>query len=164
MGFEILRVVGKGQPDAGCVDVIRALFREYAASLDFDLAFQDFEGELAGLPGGYAPPEGCLLLACHEGRPAGCVGLRKFADDVCEMKRLYVRPAWRGQTIGRALALAAIAEARRLGYRRMRLDTVPGMERAQALYGALGFVEIDAYRCNPIEGTRYMELDLVGGS
>jgi ribosomal protein S18 acetylase RimI-like enzyme len=150
--------------DAARVDAVRRLFREYATSLGFDLAFQDFDRELADLPGSYAPPEGCLFLARYEGRPAGCVGLRKLADGVCEMKRLYVRPNCRGLHIGRVLAQAAIAEARRLGYRRMRLDTVPGMERAQELYRTLGFYEIDAYRYNPIAGTRYMELDLQGHS
>jgi len=156
---DILRVA-----NAENIDAVRGLFREYATSLGFDLAFQDFDRELAGLPGGYAPPEGCLLLAHYEGRPVGCVGVRRLADGICEMKRLYVRPVCRGLHIGRALAQAAIAEAQSLGYRWMRLDTVPGMEKAQGLYRALGFYEIDAYRYNPIAGTRYMELDLQGGS
>jgi len=146
------------------IDAVRRLFREYATSLDFDLTFQDFDRELAGLPGGYAPPEGCLLLARYEERPVGCVGVRRLADGICEMKRLYVRPICRGLHIGRALAQAAIAQAQALGYRWMRLDTVPGMERAQGLYWALGFYEIDAYRYNPVAGTRYMELDLQGVS
>jgi ribosomal protein S18 acetylase RimI-like enzyme len=145
------------------IDAVRGLFREYATSLDFDLAFQDFDRELAALPGGYAPPEGCLLLARYEGWPVGCVGVRRSADGICEMKRLYVCPSCRGLHIGHALARAAIAEARSLGYRWMRLDTVPGMEKAQGLYQALGFYEIDVYRYNPIAGARYMELDLQGG-
>jgi ribosomal protein S18 acetylase RimI-like enzyme len=154
--LEIVRAV-----EADQLDVVRTLFREYAASLGFDLAFQGFERELADLPGGYALPEGCLFLACDAGQPAGCVALRKLTDGICEMKRLYVRPAWRGLHVGRALAGAVIAEARRLGYERMRLDTVPGMERAQYLYQTLGFYEIDAYRYNPIKGARYLELDLL---
>lgn len=150
--------------DVKHLDAIRTLFVEYAASLGFDLAFQDFECELEELPDGYTSPEGCLLLATYGGQPAGCVALRKLADGICEMKRLYVRPAWRGLQIGRCLAEAVIAEARQLGYARMRLDTVPGMDRAQDLYRALGFYEIDAYRYNPIPGARYMELNLQGGS
>ena len=155
--------------DAGQLAAVRSLLNEYAASLGFDLAFQDFQRELAELPGEYAPPSGCLFLALVGGEPVGCVGVRPLHDEggagegVCEMKRLYVRPASRGLQIGRRLAEAAIAEARRLGYARMRLDTVPGMERAQALYRALGFYEVDAYRYNPIAGARYLELDLQGG-
>jgi ribosomal protein S18 acetylase RimI-like enzyme len=150
--------------DTELVAAARTLFCEYAASLGFDLGFQDFETELSALPGGYAPPDGCLLLACYEGRAVGCVALRKLEDRVCEMKRLYVRPCCRGLHVGRRLAERVIVEARQLGYQRMRLDTVPGMERAQALYRALGFCETDAYRYNPIPGARYMELDLQGGS
>ena len=135
---------------------VRALFREYADSLPFSLEFQDFERELAQLPGPYAPPRGSLLLV----RGAGCVGLRPLDTSMCEMKRLYVRPAARGRGIGRLLAEAVIAEGRRLGYARMRLDSTPGMESAQALYARLGFREIPAYRANPIPGTRFLELEL----
>lgn len=139
---------------------IRALFEEYVTSLNFDLAFQNFEKELTGLPGDYAPPEGRLLLALYGSQSAGCVALRKLEDGICEMKRLYVRLQFRGLHIGRALSEAIIAEARQIGYRKMRLDTVPSMQAAQTLYKSLGFVDIDAYCCNPISGARFMELKL----
>lgn len=138
----------------------RALFEEYAASLEFDLDFQDFAAELAGLPGAYAPPRGRLLLAFHENQAAGCVALRELEEGVCEMKRLYVRPGFRDLRVGRALAEAILREAREIGYARMRLDTVPSMERARTLYRDLGFREIPPYRFNPIPGTAFMELRL----
>jgi putative acetyltransferase len=138
----------------------RTLFEEYASSLGFDLGFQDFQAELSELPGAYAPPRGRLLLAFQEGRPAGCVALRELEDEVCEMKRLYVRPEFRDLRIGRALAEAVIAEARGIGYSRMWLDTVPAMERARALYHALGFREIPPYRFNPVPGTAFLELTM----
>jgi GNAT superfamily N-acetyltransferase len=135
---------------------VRGLLRDYEASLAFPLDFQDFERELAELPGAYAPPRGALLLA----RGSGCVALRPLDETTCELKRLYVRPQARGTGLGRRLVEAAVAEARRLEYTRMRLDTVPGMEAAQALYEQLGFREIAPYAAHPIEGTRFLELDL----
>jgi ribosomal protein S18 acetylase RimI-like enzyme len=141
------------------VPAVRALFEEYADSLGVDLGFQDFERELAELPGEYAPPAGRLLLALAP-QPAGCVGLRPFEPGICEMKRLYVRPAHRGSGLGRQLAEAIVAAGRDAGYERMRLDTLPTMAAARTLYRALGFVETEAYRPNPIHGTTYFELDL----
>jgi putative acetyltransferase len=139
----------------------RELFLEYARSLGFDLCFQNFEQELAGLPGDYAPPEGRLLLAECEGRFAACVALHKLDSGVCEMKRLYLRPEFRGRGLGRALTERIVAEARQIGYRRMRLDTVePVMKDAVAMYRKLGFKEIAPYCANPIAGAMYMELEL----
>ncbi len=145
----------------GQIEQIRELFLEYAQSLGFSLCFQGFDQELAGLPGDYAPPEGRLLLATYGGKIAGCVALHKLERDICEMKRLYVRPAFRGTGAGRALAERILAEARQIGYSRMRLDTVAGkMDAAIALYRRLGFREIQPYRENPIAGALYMELAL----
>jgi ribosomal protein S18 acetylase RimI-like enzyme len=143
------------------VEQARELFLEYARWLDFDLSFQNFPQELAELPGGYAPPGGCLLLAECDGQLAGCVALRKWDEQTCEMKRLYLRSQFRGRGVGRALAERVIAEGREKGYRRMRLDTVsPLMDDAISLYRRFGFREIPPYRENPMPGTLYLELGL----
>ena len=142
------------------IEKARQLFQEYADSLGFDLGFQSFDDELANLPGDYAPPDGCLLLAMDDDQVVGCVALRKLGKQCCEIKRLYVKPGGRGMGIGKALAQAIIAQAKKIGYTAMRLDTVPSMQSAQRLYESLGFVEIEPYRYNPIPGSRFMELDL----
>ncbi|HYS52988.1 MAG TPA: GNAT family N-acetyltransferase [Thermoanaerobaculia bacterium] len=138
------------------VSVVRELFLEYANSIGFDLGFQDFQREVASLPGDYDP----ILVAHWNTEPAGCVAMHPIEDGLCEMKRLYVREQFRGHAIGRALAERIIAEARQRGYQRMRLDTLPTMTAAIPLYQSLGFVEIPPYRYNPIAGSKFMELDL----
>ena len=140
---------------------VRRLFRAYADWLGVDLCFQGFERELAELPGCYAPPAGRLLIARVGGEMVGCVGLRPLEAGVCEMKRLWVEPGFAGYGVGRALAEAIIAAARQIGYRRMRLDTIPArMPAAQHLYAALGFREIPAYYDNPLAGVVMLELAL----
>ena len=149
-----------GAADDAHLAQARILLLEYAESLDVDLAFQNFDRELAEFPGNYLPPAGALILASRDGDLAGSVAMRRLDAETCEMKRLYVRPAYRGFGVGRELADAVIDSAKSAGYSRMRLDTLLGMGDAQRLYGILGFREIPAYYENPIPGSRYMELDL----
>jgi len=143
---------------------VQQLFKEYAASLEVDLCFQQFDDELASLPGSYAPPAGRLLLARHDGALAGCVALRPLESRVCEMKRLYVRPGYRGHGVGRKLVDRIIDEAQRVGYQCMRLDSLPSMGNAIALYRQLGFREIPPYRENPVSGAVFLELPLPVGA
>lgn len=145
----------------------RNLFREYASTREIMPCLEDFERELASLPGSYSPPGGRLLLAIENGQPAagqaaGCVGLRRFGQDSCEMKRLYVRPAFRGKGAGRMLVEKLIGDARSIGYARMVLDTLPTMREAHTLYRNMGFHEIPPYWKNPIPGVLYFELVLSG--
>lgn len=146
------------------MDAIRDLFREYAQSLQIDLCFQNFEEELAQLPGEYVGPGGALLLACVDGQFAGCCALRRLASvdypNACEMKRLYVRPAFRGLRLGRQMAEDILERARLAGYECILLDTLDDMESARALYEDLGFREIPPYYFNPIAGAHYLKADL----
>jgi len=142
------------------IALARELFLEYSESLDVDLCFQGFAKELATLPGDYARPAGRLLLAFEGQQPAGCGALRRIDDDICEMKRLYVRPAFRGKGAGGELIDALIRTARKIGYQHMRLDTLPSMTRAIAIYRSLGFKAIAPYRVNPVPGAAFLELDL----
>ncbi|HYP26952.1 MAG TPA: GNAT family N-acetyltransferase [Blastocatellia bacterium] len=146
--------------DPASVGAARELFKEYQQALGIDLSFQGFETELETLPGEYAPPRGRLLLARDGGAVIGCVAVRPLTGHTCEMKRLYVKPRYRAEGAGRQLAERVIAEARAMGYRRIYLDTLPVMSGAQRLYESLGFKDIPAYRHNPIEGTRFLGLDL----
>jgi len=155
MNYRIFQAVSEAD-----VDIARGLFLEYAEKLGFDLDFQDFRTELADIPGQYFPPEGALLLADAGGIIAGCAGMRKFTEAVCEMKRMYVKPEFRGKGIGRKMSQILIDAARKAGYKSMRLDTIDSMIEARELYKSLGFRVIPAYRYNPIEGTVYMELEL----
>jgi GNAT superfamily N-acetyltransferase len=155
MNFEIIDGY-----DAQFIPEVRRLFLEYADSLNVPLDFQNFEEELKSLPGDYAPPAGCLLLATSDQEFAGCVAMRPLEKNICcEMKRLFVRPQWRGTKLGRMLAETIIQRARDAGYQFMRLDT-PSMQRARTLYASLGFYEIEPYRFNPIAGTSFMEVKL----
>ncbi|MEJ2008253.1 MAG: GNAT family N-acetyltransferase [Acidobacteriota bacterium] len=144
----------------GDIELIRKLFREYQNSLGIDLCFQNFESELASLPGKYGPPGGRLYLAWEGDQAAGCAGRRKIEEGVCELKRLYVRPSHRGRGIGRQLALKVVKDAGEIGYGRMRLDTLPSMLPALELYRALGFKPIAPYINNPVEGALFLELAL----
>jgi len=146
--------------DGKGLEAVRKLFQEYASSLGISLDFQNFDEELVALPGDYRPPAGRLLLARWAGELAGCVALRRIEGSICEMKRLYTRPTFRRLGIGRALCEAVVREARRIGYLRMRLDTLPSMAAARAMYLAFGFREIAPYRYNPIEGAMFLELEL----
>jgi ribosomal protein S18 acetylase RimI-like enzyme len=140
--------------------IAHELFREYAQELEVDLCFQNFESELQHLPEMYGPPQGCLLLAREGGSTVGAVAVRPFRARLCEMKRLYVRPAARGKGLGRRLATEIVSKARALGYRGMVLDTLPSMIQARALYRELGFRETESYYRNPLEGVLFMEMDL----
>ena len=144
----------------GRLNEVKGLFREYAASLEVDLCFQRFGEELSSLPGRYAPPDGRLYLALIDGQSAGCIALRRLDEETCEMKRLYVRGDARGLGLGRLLAEQIISDARALGYRQIRLDTLPSMRSAQSLYQRLGFTDIPPYCENPVPGARYMGLTL----
>ncbi|MCC0640510.1 GNAT family N-acetyltransferase [Clostridioides sp. ES-S-0048-02] len=139
---------------------VKILFTEYSNSLNIDLCFQDFNNELKTLPGKYKKPSGSLILAFVDENLAGCVALKKLEDDVCELKRLYVRDKFRGLKIGKILLEEIVKEAKKIGYTYMRLDTLPSMKSAQGLYEKIGFYDINPYTYNPIEGARYMELKL----
>ena len=152
------RIIPAGNPEQ--IERIRKLFREYADGTGACECFEGFGKEVAGLPGPYSPPAGQLLLAELDGCSAGCVALRKLDDGISEMKRMYVRPAFRGRHLGRQLAEAIITEARRIGYRAMRLDTLPSMMAARALYQSLGFRAIPRYNDNPGPGVIHLELKL----
>jgi putative acetyltransferase len=145
------------------IPAVRELFREYSAWLGVNLCFQDFEAELATLPGKYAPPTGAILLAHVNGALAGCVALRCLAPPVCETKRLWIREPCRGTGLGRRLVSEILARAHAAGYARICLDTLPQMKAAHALYRELGFYEVPAYYKNPLPGAIYLEKDLAAG-
>jgi GNAT superfamily N-acetyltransferase len=141
-------------------DIARALVEEYAATLGVPLDFQDFAHERRHLPSEYGPPHGMFLLAHQDDAFVGCGAFRRLSDSACEMKRLYVGPSSQTRGIGRMIATALIAEARRIGYREMLLDTLPAMHAAQALYASLGFTPVPPYRLNPVPGAKFLKLDL----
>ena len=142
------------------IEKTKELIREYAQSLEFDLGFQDFDKEMENFPGQYALPGGCLYVALDENQPIGCVALRDLGHGICEMKRLYVKPFFRGQKVGKLLAEVVIKAARDMGYDFMRLDTIPSMKHANMLYNALRFEQIAPYRFNPLDGATFFELNL----
>lgn len=144
------------------LDVVRAMFREYAESLAIDLSFQDFESEVANLPGKFAAPHGRVLLARNNGQVIGCIAMRPLNGATCEMKRLYIRPSGRGRQVGKQLATMICQIAKEAGYACIRLDTLPSMQAAQRLYASLGFKPIAAYTFNPVAGAIFMERDLTG--
>jgi len=157
--FTIAEFIPARTPDQ--IDLARQLFREYEAWLEISLCFQNFEAELAALPGDYSEPEGRLLLAYYQGGLAGCIALRKIGEGLCEMKRLYLRAQFRGQGLGKALITTIVQVAKEIGYERMRLDTIPPkMNDAIGLYRSFGFKEIEPYRDNPVPGAMFMELQL----
>jgi len=149
--------------DRAIIEAIREIFQEYEDSLGFRLDFQNFQEELEALPGEYAPPAGELFVARVDGALAGCVALRPLSGPVCELKRLYVRPEFRGRGLGRKLCEIVLEQARRIGYQAIRLDTVESMNQARRLYCSLGFKPIPSYRLNPLAGAEYFELDLSRG-
>jgi putative acetyltransferase len=140
-------------------DEAKQLFIEYKNTLNFDLCFQKFDEEISDLPAQYSEPTGCIILCIENDNPIGCVGLRKFKEGVCEMKRLYLRPEARGKGIGRVLANKIVDKAKELGYKKMQLDTIETMKEAIALYKSMGFKEIKPYRYNPLDKVIYMELE-----
>lgn len=142
------------------IEAVRQLFLEYGKARNFDAALGDFHAELAGLPGKYAQPNGCLLLATFDGQAVGCIAYRKIGDDVCEIKRMYVSPTFRGNGISKKLIHTLIKQARQANYRLMRLDSHPSMHTAQAIYKSFGFQAIDRYNDNPIPGILFFELEI----
>jgi len=154
--IEFKHVTGQGM-----LEEVKQLFLEYTRSLEVDLTFQDFKTEFETLPGKYAPPDGILILALVNGKGAGCIALRMISENIGEMKRLYVRDEYKSLGIGRSLVNMVIIEARELNYHYIRLDTLPTMKKAQGLYEAFGFYDIEPYVHNPIKGTRFMELNLI---
>jgi ribosomal protein S18 acetylase RimI-like enzyme len=153
--FQLVQVDG-----AQSIAIVRELFREYSDAIGTDLEYQGFSAELASLPAPYVPPAGALLIARHAARVAGCVAMRKLDGNTCEMKRLYVRPEYRGSGLGKTLVEAVIQAARQAGYRELRLDTLPSMASAQSLYRRLGFLDIHPYSEKYLPGTRFYSLTL----